>query len=59
MSDKKVRRQERRPDGEAPTKRLAVHMPADLHAASKAKAEERGETLSAAVVDLLRDYVKR
>ncbi|SFM98271.1 hypothetical protein SAMN05421671_4528 [Pimelobacter simplex] len=34
-------------------------MPADLHAASKAKAEERGETLSAAVVDLLRDYVKR
>lgn len=34
-------------------------MPADLHAASKAKADERGETLSAAVVDFLREYVKR
>ena len=59
MSDKKVRRQDRRPDGEAPHKRLSVHMPADLHAASKAKADERGETLSAAVVDFLREYVKR
>lgn len=59
MSDDKVRRQPRRPDGEAPTKRLVVDMPADLHAQSKAKAAERGETLSAAVVDLLRGYVER
>lgn len=52
-----LRRQPRRPAGQAPVKRLVVDMPADLHETAKAKAAERGETLSAAVVDLLRGYV--
>lgn len=50
-------RQERRPNG-AEFKLLTVKVPPELHEAAKAKAAERGETLSKAVVDFLRRYSK-
>lgn len=52
------RRQPRRPNG-APSSQLRVTLDPELHDAARAKAAERGETLSAAVVDMLRGYVDR
>lgn len=52
-----LRRQPRRPNG-APASQLRVMLDPELHEAAKAKAAERGETLSAAVVDMLRKYVR-
>lgn len=54
-----LKRQPRRPNGAARARQLQVKVPPDLHDAAKAKAAERGETLSAAVVEFLRTYAER
>lgn len=51
-----TRRQTRNSGADA---KFQVRLPPDLLDEAKAKAAERGETLSAAVVELLRGYVKR
>ena len=50
-----VTRQPRRPNG-VESKNLNVRVPPDVLESAKAKAAEREETLSAAVVQFLRDY---
>lgn len=50
-----VTRQTRRPNG-AESKALNVRVPADVLEAAKARAAEREETLSAAIVAFLRRY---
>ena len=52
------RRQQRRPNGAQPLKPLQVRVEPELLDRAKARAAERGETLSAAVVDMLRKYVR-
>lgn len=48
-------RQQRRPNG-AESRNLNVRVPTDVLDAAKTKAAEREETLSAAVVRMLREY---
>lgn len=48
-------RQQRRPNG-SESSNLNVRVPSDVLAAAKAKAAENEETLSAAVVRMLREY---
>jgi hypothetical protein len=52
-----TKRQPRRPNG-SESEPLMIRVPVDLKAASKKRAAERGETLSAAVVEFLRAYSK-
>lgn len=51
-------RQQRRPNG-AESSNLNVRVPTDVLTAAKAKAAENGETLSAAVVQMLRAYTNQ
>ncbi len=53
-----VKRQPRRPNG-AESRNLNIRVPVDVLDAAKTASRERGETLSAAVVDLLRGYIAK
>jgi hypothetical protein len=62
MSEPRARRQQRRPGEVAerdPLRPVTFRLPSDVVDAAKKKAAERGETLTAAVADLLRGYAAR